>query len=443
MKIQIPKGALQILDILNLNKYEGYIVGGCVRDSIIDRNPNDWDLCTNCEPDKIVEIFNAYKVIPTGLKHGTVTIVVDHEQFEVTTYRIDKEYIDGRHPKEVEFTNSLKEDLKRRDFTINAMAYNCKDGLIDYYDGMTDILNEKIRSVGNPIERFSEDYLRMIRAIRFSTQLEYNIEVETSKAIKKLSENITNISSERIREEINKILLSEKPSRGFKLLNETGLLKYILPELQACIQFDQKNPFHDKDVFEHIMSVLDHTEKDLVLRIAALLHDIGKPKCFTLDENHIGHFYNHHMIGMDITEDILKRLKYDNKTAEGVKILVKEHMCTYDKVTPKAVKRLINRVGLDYIERLFKLQIADIKGSKEPHDFSSVKRVKELCRKVINEKQPISVKDLDINGYDLIQLGITRGKEMGVLLNDLLEKVLDNPALNEKELLINEVKMNK
>jgi tRNA nucleotidyltransferase (CCA-adding enzyme) len=436
MQIEMPKEVNIILNILDYYKYEGYIVGGCVRDSILGRNPNDWDICTNCTPHRVMEIFSRFKVIPTGLKHGTVTVVIDDKHFEITTYRVEKEYIDGRRPKEVKFTSSLKADLKRRDFTINAMAYNLQNGLIDYYGGIRDIADKKIKCVGDPFERFSEDYLRMLRAVRFCAQLDYNLDVQAFKAIKNLSKNIVNISSERVREELNKILLSDNPAKGLELLNETNLLKFIIPELQRCVDFEQKNPYHDKDVFMHTLCVLENTEKDLVLRLAALLHDIGKPQCFSIDKRNIGHFYKHHLKGKDITEDILKKLKYDNKTIESVKILVKEHMSKFNNVTPKGVKRLINRVGAENIDRLFKLQIADILGSKPPHDFSNIQNAKELCEKVLNEKQPMTIKDLDINGYDLIELGIPPGKEIGIILNKLLDIVLDNPILNKKEVLI-------
>ncbi len=440
MKIQIPEKVNRILDVLNSYNYVGYIVGGCVRDSILRREPNDWDICTNCKPEKMIEIFDGFKVIPTGLKHGTVTIVIDNEHFEITTFRIDKDYHDGRRPDKVEFTRDLKEDLKRRDFTINAMAYGRREGLIDHYDGIDDIASKKIRCVGEPNQRFSEDYLRMLRAVRFSTQLSYELDMETFKAIKELSNNIEYISKERIREEVNKILLSEEPSKGIRLLFETGLLEHIMPEMLQCIDFDQRNPHHDKDVFNHIMSVLDNTKKDLVLRLAALLHDIAKPWCFSIDEDGVGHFYSHHMKGRDMTEDILRRLKYDNQTIELVKVLVKEHMSKFNQITPRIVKRLINRVGADNIERLFELQRADIKGSNKPHDFSSIKEVKELYVKIINEKQPLSVKDLEINGRDLMEMGIPQGKEIGRVLERLLERVFDNPEISKKDLLIDEVK---
>lgn len=440
IKIKIPEKVNRILYNLYNCGYEGYIVGGCVRDSILGREPNDWDICTNCTPDRMLEMFKSFKLVPTGLKHGTVTIVIDNEPFEVTTFRIDKEYNDGRHPNKVEFTSKLKEDLKRRDFTINAMAYRDSVGLIDFYGGMQDIEEKRIRCVGDPSQRFNEDHLRMLRAVRFSAQLRYNLDASVFQAIKELSNNIVGISKERIREEINKILLTEEPSRGFRLLYETGLLKFIIPEMIKCVKFEQRNPHHDKDVFDHIMSVLDNTKKDLILRLAALFHDIAKPQCFSIDEDDIGHFYNHHILGIEITEDILKRLKYDNSTIESVKILVKEHMSRYNKVNPRMIKRLINRVGIDNIERLFELQIADIKGSKESYAIKGIEEVKELTAVIINEKQPISVKDLAINGRDLIKLGIPQGKEVGVVLDKLLEKVLSNTEMNRKNLLIIEAK---
>lgn len=442
MNIQLLKEVKTILDILYMNGYEGYIVGGCVRDSIMGRIPNDWDICTSAKPEIVLDIFKEFKVIPTGLKHGTVTIVINKKAFEVTTYRIDKEYLDGRRPSEVEFTNNLKEDLKRRDFTINAMAYNEKKGLIDYYNGILDIKNKIIKCVGNPTKRFNEDYLRMLRAVRFSAQLGYKIDVGTFESIRCLAKNIIDISKERIRDEINKILLSEKPSEGFMLLESTGLLEHIIPELQKCVKFEQRNPHHNKDVFYHTMSVLDNTERDLILRLSALLHDIAKPKCFSIDENNIGHFYRHHMEGMELSDKILKRLRYDNKTVEVVKRLIKEHMLKYEVVNQRVIKRLVNRVGKDNVDRLFKLQIADIKGSKPPYDFSNINKAKIMSDKILYEKQPLSVKDLDINGHDLMEIGVSEGKEIGIILNKLLNIILDNPDLNKKDILITKAKEN-
>ncbi len=440
-KIQIPSDVQKILDLLDHNNYDAYIVGGCVRDCILNKVPNDWDICTNCIPEKVIDIFKSFKVIPTGLKHGTVTIVMNGENYEVTTYRIDGNYIDGRRPEEVEFTRDLKEDLKRRDFTINAMAYNNRSGLIDYYGGLDDILNKKIRCVGNPLDRFREDYLRMLRAIRFSTQLEYDLDTDTFNAIENLSQNIKHISAERIREEINKILISNIPSKGFELLNTTGMLKHILPELEKCVGFDQHNPHHDKDIFNHILNVMDHVENDLILRLSALFHDIGKAETFTLDDKGIGHFYKHNLISSEIAHKVMKRLKYDNKTIEQVVILVREHMSKLENAKDQAVRRLINRVGIDHMDGLFKLQIADRRSKAEKdRDITSILQLKNRVDKILSSKDPLFIKDLKINGQDLINLGVPEGRQIGIILKDLMKIVLKNPELNTKESLIEIVK---
>ncbi len=441
-KIQIPSDVNKILSILYSKGYEGYIVGGCVRDSILNIVPEDWDICTDCTPDKMLDIFNSFKVVPTGLKHGTVTVIVNGESYEITTYRIDGDYVDGRRPKEVIFTDKLREDLKRRDFTINAMAYNEKSGLVDYYGGIQDILDKKIKCVGDPLERFREDYLRMLRAVRFVAQLEYDLESNTFNAIKKLCENITVISAERIRDELDGILLSDNPSKGLGLLNTTGILKYIMPELEKCVGFEQHNPYHDKDVFNHTLDVVDNTENDLILRLSALFHDIGKPETFVLDERGIGRFYNHSVTGAEITEKIMKRLKYDNKSIKQVSILVKEHMSRYENLSDKALKRFINRVGQDNTDRLFKLQIADIEAVAEEDDIdiSNILKLKSEVERILTEKQPLTVKDLEINGYDLMELGIPEGKQIGAIMKELLEIVLERPETNKKEILMEVVR---
>jgi len=435
-KIKIPNDVNRILDLLNLHGYDGYVVGGCVRDSILNKIPNDWDICTNCTPEKMIDIFNSFKVIPTGLKHGTVTVVINEENYEVTTYRIDGEYTDGRHPEKVIFTSNLNEDLKRRDFTINAMAYNNKEGLIDYYNGIEDIINNKVRCVGDPLKRFNEDYLRMLRGVRFSTQLGYNLDLDTFNAIKKLSKNIRYISVERIREELNKILVSNNPSKGIKLLNNTNLLKYIIPELEMCIGFNSYNPNHNKDGFNHILNVIDNIEGDLILRLSALFHDIGKPQTCTLDENGIGHFYKHNLESSEIARNVMKRLKYDNKSIEQVVTLVKCHMSGYEDSNDKSIKKLINIVGIENIDRLFKLQIADAGAMTKEEDISNILNLKSKVERIINEKQPLSIKDLKISGSDLIQLGVNQGKQIGIIINELLEIVLQNPEANSKEGLI-------
>ncbi|NCI19739.1 HD domain-containing protein [Clostridium botulinum] len=436
IKIEIPKGVKYIINTLEEFDYEAYIVGGAVRDSLLERKVNDWDITTSANPQEVVNIFEnlGYKIIPTGLKHGTVTILINSIGYEVTTFRIDGEYEDNRHPKEVEFTLSLKEDLSRRDFTINAMAYNDREGLVDYFGGLEDLQSEIIRCVGNPKKRFLEDALRMVRAIRFCSQLGFDIEQDIINSIVELNKNLRNISKERIRDELCKILISDNPIDGICHLGQSDLMYHIIPELYDTLKFKQYNKHHDKDVFNHILSVVDNVPNKLELRLAALLHDIGKPKCFSMGEDGQGHFYGHQKISANMTKAILKRLKFDNKTINKVDKLVYYHMARYDNLRTPSIKKFINKVGIDNLDDLFELQIADIKGSaKEYHNFDNVLSIKMKCEKILSEKQPLTVKDLDINGYDLIKLGIDQGKEIGIMLNKLLDIILKNPNLNNKE----------
>lgn len=439
MNLKIPKDVDMIINILYQKGYEAYVVGGCVRDSILRKTPNDWDICTSAKPNVIINIFKqiGVKTIPTGLKHGTVTLVINNNNYEVTTYRIEGEYEDCRRPKSVIFTDDILVDLSRRDFTINAMAYNHLKGLIDPFGGKKDIYNKVIKAVGNAEERFNEDALRILRGVRFATQLNFKIEIETIFGMKTNKKLFKNISKERIREELNKILLADNPSKGFYLIRDLCLLNDIIPEMRLCVNFKQRNPYHNSDVFNHTMSVLDKTKKDLIIRLSALLHDIGKPECFTLDEEGIGHFYNHNNVSADIAEEVLKRLKYDNKTIKSVKILVKEHMTKHNDLSDKGIKRLIKRVEEENLSRLFDLQRADVKGSKPPYDMSQIDYLTGRCNEILNEKQPLNVKDLGINGYDLMNMGIKPGKEIGEILEYLLDIVLENPKSNDKEKLIN------
>ncbi|KEJ02511.1 polynucleotide adenylyltransferase [Clostridium botulinum A2B3 87] len=439
IKIQISKGVEYIINTLQENGYEAYIVGGAVRDSLLERKVNDWDITTSANPQEVVNIFEnlGYKIILTGLKHGTVTILISSIGYEVTTFRVDGEYEDNRHPKEVKFTSNLREDLKRRDLTINAMAYNDKIGLVDYFHGLEDLNNKIIRCVGNSKDRFNEDSLRMLRCIRFASQLNFHMEESIKLNIRELSRNIANVSMERIRDELCKILVSSQPVYGIKNIVELNLMDYIIPELKVCVGFKQHNIHHDKDVYEHILSVVENVPSKLELRLAALLHDIGKPKCFSIGDNGQGHFYGHQKISADMTKDILKRLKFDNKTVDKVDKLVYNHMARYNKLRTPNIKKFINKVGIDNLDDLFELQIADIKGSaKEYHSFDNVLNLKIKCEKILSEKQPLTIKDLDINGYDLMELGINQGKEIGIMLNKLLDIILENPNLNNKEDLI-------
>lgn len=438
IKIDMPFSVKYILNTLNEAGYEVYIVGGCVRDSLINRKPGDWDITTSALPEEVLNIFTnlGYKVVETGLKHGTVTVIINKEAFEITTYRVDGDYSDGRHPDSVTFTRSLKEDLARRDFTINSMGYNDREGLVDYFNGTSDIKSKIIRCVGNGSDRFNEDALRMLRCIRFSCQLDFNIDKENLMDIFKLSDNIKKISFERIREELNKILISQNPEKGLILLSKSKLLENFIPEFKDTYNFEQHNKRHDKDVFMHIISVVKNVPCNLELRLAALLHDIGKPRCFTRGNDRIGHFYKHEMESQDMARKILTRLKFDNKTIDVVCKLVLNHM-TPTNLKDKSIKKLIIRLGRKNIYNLLELMKADrMAMAEEFKDYSDILNLKIKIDKIINQNEPLSIKELAINGGDLIKVGYKQGKEIGIILNSLLEKVLDNPELNTREQLL-------
>lgn len=435
-KLDYPRNISEIIDRIYSNGFEAYIVGGSVRNMIIGIPPKDFDICTNALPEEIIRIFETeYKVIPTGLKHGTVTVVDNSEHIEITTYRVDKEYIDGRRPDGVEFVSDLKLDLGRRDFTINAMAFNTIEGLKDYYNGLEDIEKGLIRTVGKAEERFCEDYLRMMRCIRFSCQLGFDIEEDTYRAIGNNHEGIIKISMERIRDELDKILTSDNPTYGLRLMLDTGILKLIIPELTNCVGFEQHNPHHTKDVFGHILDVVERTENNLVLRLAALLHDVGKPETFEMDDEGIGHFYGHHIASQRIAIDVLTRLRYSNNIIDQVSSLVKEHMIDHSDYTDKALKRLIKRIGNDNIDNLFNLLRAD---KKNTHDREAIDTIALRCDEIIEREEPISIKDLEVNGKDIIALGVKPGTVIGKILNELLDIVLDKPEMNNKDKLIDE-----
>lgn len=435
MNIKLAEDVVYILDKLNNSGYESYIVGGCVRDSLIGRPLKDWDITTNALPEEITKLFD--RTIPTGIQHGTVTVVLNKNNYEVTTFRIDGDYTDNRHPDSVVFTRSLKEDLSRRDFTINAMAYNDKKGLVDIFNGKNDLKERIIKCVGDADKRFNEDALRMLRAVRFACQLNFNIDKDTYDAIHKNSSLLANVSKERIRDELSKILLSEIPSRGIRMLQETGLLTHIIPEMNQCVGFDQRNPHHDKNVFDHIMAVLDNSSDNIIVRLSALLHDIGKPRTFSVDKKGVGHFYGHNVVGAEMSEKILKRLRFDNSTIKKVTVIINEHMTAYNVMKKNTLKKFIGRVGVDNLEELFQLQIADSKGHRKNADYSPILKRREEVHNILENGEPFTIGQLKINGDDLIRLGFKPGKEIGSILKSLLDRVMENPELNTKEQLVN------
>lgn len=440
MNITIPSNVKYIIDEFYKNNYEAFMVGGCIRDSLLCKEPKDYDIATSAKPEITEKLFR--KTIPTGIKHGTITVLIDNEPYEVTTYRTEGEYKDNRRPDEVYFVNNIKEDLSRRDFTINAFAYNSREGLKDFFGGMNDLNNSLIRSVGNANKRFNEDALRMLRAIRFSTQLNFDIEENTLNAIKNNKDLIKNISSERIRDELCKILVSKNVRKGFNLLKECGLLQIIIPEIVPSIGFDQKNMHHFEDVFNHTLSVIEKCPEDLTIRLAALLHDIGKPDVFFIDDNGNGRFFGHNTRSEKISRGILNRLRFDNKTIKAVCILVREHMNVLYNASNLAIKRLINRVSKENIYSLLELQKADILSLKDPNvALYKISDMKNKIDNIINSNTPLTVKDLDIDGGKLIEeLQIKPGKLVGDILNHLLELVLKNPEFNNYDSLLIESK---
>lgn len=438
MILEIPSKVEFIIKKLEEHGYEAYAVGGCVRDSILGRKPNDWDITTSALPLQVKELF--HRTIDTGLQHGTVTVMLEKEGFEVTTYRVDGEYEDGRHPKEVTFTASLEEDLKRRDFTINAMAYHPSRGIVDLFGGVQDLENHIIRCVGNPIERFTEDALRILRAVRFSAQLGFEIEEETTKALQLLAENLKFVSAERIQVEMIKLLVSPHPDYLRKAY-DAGITKVFFPEWDICMETEQNTPHHGRNVGEHTLLTLQNIRADKVLRLTMLLHDIGKPVMKTTDENGRDHFKGHPEAGAKMAVEIMRRWKLDNDTIHKVSHLVKWHGYR-PPAEIKAVRRAVNKIGKDFFEWYLEVQMADTL-SKSTYKLEEKKErlrgVTQCYHEILEKEQCVCLKDLAVTGKDLIAAGMQPGKEIGETLERLLEEVLENPEMNKKEILLSKI----
>jgi len=435
MRIQLPRKVEDIIEKIQAAGFEAYAVGGCIRDSILGREPDDWDITTSAKPEEVKKLFN--RTIDTGIQHGTVTVMLDREGFEVTTYRIDGKYEDSRHPKDVTFTASLREDLRRRDFTINAMAYNEKDGLIDLYEGIQDIECGLIRCVGDARERFTEDALRMMRAVRFSAQLGYTIEENTKAAIKELAPTIRRISAERIQVELVKLMISDHPDY-IRTAYETGITAQIFPEFDICMQTEQNNPHHCYSVGEHILHTLSYVKADKALRLGMLFHDIGKPGTLTVDEEGITHNHGHAVIVEEMTVRIMKRLKFDNDTTDIVRKIVRYHDWKIEN-NMKSVRRAINHIGEDIFPLLFSVKYADIMAQSDyqrEEKLQDLETLKVIYEDIIAKEDCLSLKDLAVTGGDLIAAGMKPGREIGQTLHKLLEVVLEEPERNRKEYLL-------
>lgn len=439
MAITVSDGVLNILNVFYQNGFEAYIVGGAVRDSVMEKTPHDYDIATNALPQQVKKLFS--RTIDTGISHGTVTVIDNNVGYEVTTYRSEDNYSDSRHPDKISFVSNICEDLKRRDFTINAMCYSPKDGVCDYFGGLPDIAARLIRTVGNPIERFSEDALRMLRAVRFSVVLGFEIESETAAAIKKCAPLILKISKERILGELNKIILSEHPERITKLY-ELGLLHYIIPELEKCFSTPQKNKYHIYNVGEHIVNATAYSENDLILRWATLLHDIGKPQCSSTDSNGVIHFYGHHYISSKLANEILHRLRMDSDSIREITLLIENHDIRIEP-SPPAVKKILAKLGDNLFIKLLKLQAADNKAKSQLYIDEKLKRIDDIYsvyQNIIAEGHPYLLSHLQVNGRDLIKLGFKAGREIGDVLKILLNEVMIRPELNRREYLLKRAK---
>lgn len=457
MKIEIPTGAAYILRQLNRHGYEAYIVGGCVRDSLLGKKPHDWDITTSAKPEEVKRIFA--RTIDTGIQHGTVTVLVNRDiltaedvgnvshtdyAFEVTTYRVDGEYKDHRRPETVCFTASLEEDLKRRDFTINAMAYNPEQGVIDIFGGQEDLKQRIIRCVGCASERFDEDALRILRAVRFGAQLDFVIEDKTREAMRDQARFLKDISAERICTELTKMLVSDHPER-LEEAYELGLTQVFLPEFDAMMQTPQNNPYHLYDVGHHTLKVMEAVPATTVLRYTALFHDIGKPQCKTTDDNGVDHFYGHPEASAKLAETIMRRLKMDNDTIEQVCRLVRNHDYGLSGKGPgiKSFRKFIAQLGAEYFEDYLAIRKGDMAGQSDCNLEQRkyvIAHMQEMYAEIMEQKQCLKMSELAVGGKDLIELGVKPGPDMGRILKDLLNRVLDTPELNTREQLLAIVK---
>ncbi len=435
MKIFLPDEVNRILSLLQEHGFEAYAVGGCVRDAILGREPQDWDIATSATPEEVKEIFR--HTVDTGIAHGTVMVRMDGRGFEVTTYRIDGKYEDARHPVEVTFTRSLEEDLLRRDFTINAMAYNEEDGLVDPFDGMLDLADGVIRCVGDAFARFSEDALRILRGVRFAAQLGFSIEEETRAGMRALAPNLQKISAERIQAELVKMVTSDRPDM-LREAYELGITKQFLPEFDRMMETEQETPHHMYNVGEHTLHAMLFIRPDKVLRLTMLLHDSGKPDLKTMDADGVAHFKKHALRSEEIAREVLHRLKFDNDTISRVTKLVRFHdyRMPADAVS---VRRAMNLIGEDLFPDYLEVRQADILAQSEyqrEEKQQTLDEITALYEDIVEQKQCVSVKELAVTGKDLIDAGMQPGTELGDKLNELLDLVIENPELNTKEELL-------
>ena len=439
MKFKLPDDVTYIIEKLHKAGFDAFVTGGAVRDMMMHKEPHDYDIATSALPEDTRRLFS--RTIDTGIKHGTVTVIINGVGYEITTFRTDGIYLDGRHPEHVRFVNSVYTDCARRDFTINSMMYGSDGEIIDFFGGRADIKEKLIRCVGESEKRFKEDALRMLRAVRFSAALSFDISPETEKAIKKCSMLIKRVSTERIFEELNKILLSDNPDY-IRTLHNLGLLQYIIPQLDVCFYEEQRNKYHIYNVGEHIMQTVKNTPCNLILRWAALLHDVGKPCCSSVDSLGIIHFYGHHRESCRIATDVLYRLHMDKDSIRSISILIENHDVRVEPSLP-AVKRMMARTGEKLFEQLMLLQKADNMAKNPeyyPEKEQRINAALDIYKRIVAEGQPYLIAHLAVNGRDLQKIGYKTGRIIGDTLKRLTDEVIIDPQLNNREYLLERAK---
>lgn len=443
VKIELPQVVSSIIASLEAAGFEAYAVGGCIRDSLMGKEPSDWDICTSALPHETLSALGKNNIVENGMKHGTVTVRIENNNYEITTFRTDGEYLDNRHPSQVTFVRNLSEDLSRRDFTVNSLAYNDKRGLVDLFGGVKDIEQHRICCVGDPDKRFNEDALRILRALRFSSQLGFEIEKNTGESILRNAGLLVNISAERIMSEFLKILTGSFCER--LLMQYRDVFAVFIPEIKPMFGFRQRNPHHSYDVWEHTVKAVAFSKPDPVLKLAAFFHDIGKPRTFTIDERNIGHFHGHPEVSAMLAHEILRRLKSDNHTINTVCLLIKLHD-QRPPATAKNVRKLVAKTGTESFPLLMELKRADTKGQNPlmlEQKLVYIDELEGIFNSELANNAVFSLRQMALNGYDLQQIGIREGKRIGILLNELLAQVIEGELPNDHDrLLIEACKLN-
>lgn len=438
MNLYLPQKVNSAIKLLKDNGFEAYAVGGCVRDMVMGITPHDFDITTSALPEETKSVFDGYRIIETGIKHGTVTVIIDGEPLEITTYRIDGDYIDNRHPESVNFSRNLKDDLSRRDFTMNTLCFNEQDGLVDLFGGIEDINSNVIRCVGEPDKRFNEDALRIMRAIRFASVLGFSIDEKTAKSVLKNKDLLNNIAVERIREEFTKLVCGNK---AMEIINEYHeVIEVFIPELSYLFGCEQNTPYHIYDVAQHTLHALDFIENDKTLKLTMLLHDIAKPICKTTDENGFDHFKGHAIVGEKMSKEILKKLRFDNKTVEAVSRLIGLHSerSPRDKIE---AKMMLCEIGEDYYRGFMKVRRADCFAKADPHSHDEkLAKMQGFLDEINENNECYSLKQLNINGNDLKKIGISDGREINRILRKLLMLVIEEKCENTIDDLLNNAK---